>query len=242
MQLITQETARRQIGARGERRQRQAGLSLIELLIGLAIGLFIIGGATKLFVDYLTDNRLLLLETRISQDLRTAADLIARDLRRAGYWADATVADAKSLDGATWPAVTNPYGSVTPTGTTTATTASYSYYNAVVIGYRRSTVTVNGQTGIGVIEAQTGAGWQQLSDPNTVNVTTFNVTPSINTVSLGASCTPTCAAGATGCPVINVRRYDITLTGQSLTDTRIQRTLRESVRVRNDQVPAPSCP
>ena len=71
------------------RHRGQRGLSIVELLIGLAIGLFIVGGAIKLFVDNLTNNRRLLLETRVNQDLRAAADLIARDLRRAGYWRNA---------------------------------------------------------------------------------------------------------------------------------------------------------
>jgi len=34
----------------------------------------------------LGDNRRLLLEAQMQQDMRTAADLISRDLRRAGYW------------------------------------------------------------------------------------------------------------------------------------------------------------
>ena len=66
--------------------QRQAGLSLVELLVGATIGLFLVGGAAKLFIDSIGDTRRMIIETRVNQDLRAAADLMARDLRRAGYW------------------------------------------------------------------------------------------------------------------------------------------------------------
>ncbi|MES1161637.1 MAG: prepilin-type N-terminal cleavage/methylation domain-containing protein, partial [Rhizobacter sp.] len=64
----------------------QHGLSLIELMIGVAIALFIAVAGSTLLVGHLRENRALLLEARLTQDLRTAADLITRDLRRAGYW------------------------------------------------------------------------------------------------------------------------------------------------------------
>jgi len=70
-------------------RRRQAGLSMVELMVGVAIGLFVVAGATMAVSNQLGDNRRLMLETQIQQDLRAAADVIARDLRRSGYWASA---------------------------------------------------------------------------------------------------------------------------------------------------------
>ena len=37
--------------------QAQRGLSIIELMVGVAVGLFVAGGAAKLFVDNLSNNR-----------------------------------------------------------------------------------------------------------------------------------------------------------------------------------------
>src|SRR4051812_42106673 len=68
------------------RKSRQSGLSLVELMVGVAVGLFVVAGATMAVANQLGDNRRLMLETQIQQDLRAAADLIARDIRRAGYW------------------------------------------------------------------------------------------------------------------------------------------------------------
>ncbi len=63
----------------------QSGISLVELLVGLAIGLIVIATALYAVTQHLRENKRLLVEARLMQDLRTAAELIARDLRRAGH-------------------------------------------------------------------------------------------------------------------------------------------------------------
>lgn len=62
----------------------QRGISLVELMVGIAIGLVIVAAALFALTHHLRENRAMLLETRLMQDLRTTTDLIARDLRRAG--------------------------------------------------------------------------------------------------------------------------------------------------------------
>ena len=66
----------------------QRGLSIIELMVGLTLGMVVVIGGISLFVSNATTSRQLNLETRVNQDLRAAVDLIARDLRRAGYWGE----------------------------------------------------------------------------------------------------------------------------------------------------------
>ena len=108
--------------------RRQRGLTVVEMMVGFAVGLFIIGGATKLFVDYLTNNRKLLLETRVNQDLRAAADLVVRDLRRAGYWQNASsliwVSNASNTGGSY---TTNPYRTITVGTANGSDSITYSY-------------------------------------------------------------------------------------------------------------------
>ena len=62
----------------------QQGLSIVELMIGIAIGLVIVAVALFALTHHLRENRSLLVEARLMQDLRTTSELIARDLRRAG--------------------------------------------------------------------------------------------------------------------------------------------------------------
>src|SRR6185369_348939 len=65
-------------------RRHQQGLSIVELMVGLAIGLVVVAAALLALTNHLRENRSLLLEARLMQDLQTTTDLIARDLRRAG--------------------------------------------------------------------------------------------------------------------------------------------------------------
>ncbi len=65
-------------------RYHQAGLSLVELMVGLAVGLLIVAAALLALTHHLRENRSLMVDARLMQDLRTTTDLIARDLRRAG--------------------------------------------------------------------------------------------------------------------------------------------------------------
>ena len=58
-------------------------------MVGVAIGLFVVAAASMLVVTQLSDNRRLTLETQVQQDLRATADIITRELRRAGHWGKA---------------------------------------------------------------------------------------------------------------------------------------------------------
>ncbi|KAF0813184.1 hypothetical protein IGB42_02112 [Andreprevotia sp. IGB-42] len=64
---------------------RQAGVSLIEIMIALALGLLIIGAAFSYFLSTLTTSKSMLAQSKLQQDIRSTAVLIQRDLRRAGY-------------------------------------------------------------------------------------------------------------------------------------------------------------
>ena len=212
----------------------QRGLSMVELLVGMAIALFIAATGATLLAGNLRENRSLLLEARITQDLRTAADVIARDLRRAGYWAAAT-------DGV-WSAqtapATNPYGAFAPSAAAS---------DAVSFRYSRDTtennaVDTNEQFGYrlraGVVEMQLGAGnWQALTDAGTLTVTTFSVTPTVQEISLQSLCEKPCPSGNVACPPRQqVRSLALVLNGRSATDASVTRTLHGSVRLRNDSV------
>lgn len=65
-------------------RHLQRGLSLVELMVGSAISLMIVAVALLALTHHLRESRSLLLETRLMQDLRTATELVAHNLRRAG--------------------------------------------------------------------------------------------------------------------------------------------------------------
>ena len=211
----------------------QRGLSLVELMIGLAIGLFITAISGTLLASHLRENRGLLLEARLMQDLRTAADVITRDLRRAGYWAGAT--SGVWLAG-TSTVLPNPYGAIAPSSA--ASDAVSFHYSRD--GTENNRVDSNEEFGFrlrnGVIEMLLGGGgWQALTDAGTLTVTTFGVTPSNERISLQTACSKACPAGSTTCPPQQeVRSLALLISGRSVTDARVTRSVRSHVRIRND--------
>jgi prepilin peptidase dependent protein B len=220
----------------------QRGLTVVELLVGVAIGLLVVVGAIKLAVDHLTDSRRVLVETRLSQDLRSAADIVARDVRRSGYWQGA-------LSGVVYPAASNPYRTVTPMA---GSASSITYFYSRDTTENNVVNTTSGQPNEtfgfrllnGALESQTDAGtWQQLTDPSTAQITSFNIVPAHQELSLGQYCSPVCALGSPGCPSVIVRRFDITLIGNApAPNTNVQRRVDISVRPRNDEITVPNCP
>lgn len=65
-------------------KRRQHGLTLVELMVGMAIGLLLTAVALLAMSQHLKENHRLLIEARMTQDLQTVLDLVSRDLRRAG--------------------------------------------------------------------------------------------------------------------------------------------------------------
>ena len=213
------------------------GLSMVELLVGVALGLFVVASATTLLAGHLREGRSLLRESRLTQDLRTAADLVSRDLRRAGYWGAA--ASGVWGHGASG-VLANPYAAMSPSAAAS---------DAVLFQFSRDAsenqrVDSNEQFGFrlrnGAIEMQLGAAnWQALTDATTLTVTAFNVSPTVQDLSLAGYCTLACA-GST-CPHQQVRSLAVDITGRSLHDASVVRSVRSEVRLRNDTL-AGACP
>lgn len=206
-------------------RRADRGLSLVELMVGLAVGLFVVAGGAALVGGQLGENRRLLLETQIQQDLRSSADIISRELRRAGYWSLAEQGVWSSTS-ATAP---NPFSSLSPISST-----------EVGFSYRRGP----GQQGPygfklegNAIKTRLAAsGWQELTDPKTVRITDFSVTE-VDTPTVVLPCPKLCTDGTQSCwPSLVVREVQIAITGQAVNDPSVVRSLSTNVRLRNDYV------
>lgn len=65
---------------------RQRGLSLIELMIAMTIGVFLAGGAIAVFVSASATQRTNESIARMQEYGRYAMDVVKRDLRMAGFW------------------------------------------------------------------------------------------------------------------------------------------------------------
>lgn len=220
-------------------KQSVRGFSIVEMMVGVAIGLFLLSGASVLFVNNIGNSRLLLIQARMDQDLRSTMDLITRDLRRGAYWGNSL--SGTSTTGAT--AATNPYSDVQVSGTTLVPEIGYKYANntddtgatvvARTFGFKLDATTHAIQMNVG------SANWQTLTDTNIVSISTFTITPTTTSIDISAACPKACTGVL--CPSIMVRTFNIVLVGASKIDTGVTRRLESQVRVRNDAL-AGACP
>lgn len=217
---------------------KQAGLSMIELMISITIGLIVVSGVISMFVSTVTSNAENLKMTRLNQELRAVMDVMVQDIRRAGYRGDSTTATTP-----------NPFTSTANGDDLTARTVnvandciSFTYDstaldsppvtvgsvdNADRFGYRRGLVGA-----VGVIQSRNGGAgatdcaagtWDDLTDGDSVDITSLQFT----VVSVPSPANP---SGVTR----NIRNVTITLTGQLRgSNPAINRTITETVQMVN---------
>lgn len=209
---------------------RQRGLSLVELMVGIAVGLFVVAGASFLVTSQLSENRRLLLETQLQQDLRATADIITRELRRSGAETTNAVATVVGGEGQT----------VAQTQRTAVTIGP----DLSEVGFSYVRNTPAGPWGFrlsnGVIQTLLANGtWQDLTDRNTAVVTQFRVEP-VTAAQYVLPCAKSCSAtdpNDTSCwPQMSQRAYQISIVARAVFDTSVQRSVRSHVRLRNDAV------
>lgn len=211
-------------------------MSLVELMVGITIGLFIVAAAVTLVAGQLADNRKLTRELQVQQDLRATGDIITRQLRRAGY---AGVFGAQG--GVANPGGSAPLENIQSVVTTPPDFTGVAFTYPVVgsgldLPYQYQLVN-------GVIRARLSsspvsgpAAWQQLTDPNTVTITQFTVTPTPG-VQTRLPCSAPCPDGTSNCwPELVLREFEILIRGHAAGDPQAVRELRSHVRLRNDWV------
>lgn len=204
---------------------KQHGVTLIELMVGIAIGMLALAFGTKLHVDHLLATRKALLEARISQDLRSVGALMAREWRRAGYTAQPSAAARDTpvtVDGATSVA-----------------------YDGGSTGFRLK----DGVLQMRLTTSGGSSGWQPLTDPAVLRVTAFETVHRPHAVEAYRHCSCIAMhecdaaelAASPARPRILIHFVEARLRAQARADASIEREIRESAAVRAQQVEG-QCP
>lgn len=209
-------------------RSRQAGLSLVEMMVGVAVGLFIVAGAATLVSMQLGENRRLLLETQVQQDLRAAADIITRELRRAGYLNQPHVLLWDAQKPTEQPGTNIRAGLRLNQG---LDVVSYKYVRP------NSATDDFGYQFVGnAIRQRISNTTQDLTDSSTLRINSF-------TVALQAlperqiACPNLCPGDTQDCwPTMKMVDATITIDGEAVSDPTVRRTIVSRVRLRNDAV------
>lgn len=199
------------------RARRQAGFSLIEMMVALVAGMIVLAAVIAFMMSSFSSNAEYVRSTRLTQELRNTLDLVARDLQRAGYDDNALLylgnpnvspfspmAMATSAAPTVWITNSTPgncviyaYDRTYPNGQEAAagTPGVLDVDNGEVRGLRLSTVTnVNG-TSVGVIEYAVSS---DVIEPTCDGATAdYSVLPA------------TCNAGSAWCPLSDASTIDI---------------------------------
>ena len=79
--------------------RRQRGLTLVELMIAMLLGLFLLGGLLQIFISSKQTYKMQEALSRLQENGRFAIDFMARDIRLAGYKGCSSIAyDSSTSD------------------------------------------------------------------------------------------------------------------------------------------------
>ena len=226
-------------------RRPQSGLSIVELMVGVAIGLVITAAATLIMSGQLIENRRLLTETQLQQDLRAATDIMAREMRRAGGSTEPVSLASIWFPGSTVVGVNQ---NAQQLFVTSATSVQFEYFPGP-FDVNNPTVQQLSRFSLqsGVIKTDIGGGAQDLTDGNVMQVTAFTPMPAPTSMTDSSAaivlpCPNLCLpAGDTACwPRFEVRKFTIEVKAVARRASDVQRAISSTVRVRNDRVRLPA--
>ena len=221
--------------------QRQAGATLVETMISLALSMIVVASMVGLMGNSMGSATRIIQMSQLTDELRNAMSMMSRDVRRANYNTNSIYCYNNSDCGVD--------GSATQSANISITTGTDSCFlfgldrnwdgNANNDGggaFRRDTVTNADGLSVGVIEMWTGTtvpscadnnSWVPITDPDFVDITDFTLD---NALSYSEDYEQ--EGGSTLTQLTRV--VGMSITGQLIIDRNIEREIQDMVRVRND--------
>lgn len=224
---------------------REEGYTLIELMIGLIVGLIVLSGVIYIFLATLSSSRDVLNSTRLNQELSVLNDVIAGEIRRSGYW----YVSASTASGAD-----SPYADLTDEIDLAVVSDAGPSVNCVLFSYDRDedqTVETDERSGfrrvldggIGVVRIKrsgssmtdcTEGNWEAITDPAFLDVTDFTIAQTeVCFSSVDRSLIVNCTASSA---FVGIRKIDFEVSGQVESDPTWSGTVTDSVKIRNNKV------
>lgn len=224
-------------------RIRQAGVSMMEVLVAMGISLVVTASMIALMGNSLGSTTRIIKMTKLTDDLRTAMQMMSRDVRRSNYNVEAYKCYANQ-DCFTDGAVTS-VGEITISGTNDCfwyladrNWDNYTDTGAIAAGGFRRVVA----GGVGVIEMWTGGaapdcgsaagadGWVQITNPDNMDIAQFFVDEDED-----LSYTQLVQDDGNGNTLSQkVRKLRMNLLGRLVMDDSIERYVEDVITVRND--------
>lgn len=241
-------------------RSRSRGVSLVEIMVGIVVGLFVLVGLSSVYVNSVRGGRTTTAVNQLSQEMRALMDIMVNDIRRAGYGPPEVFTDSTHIPVVSAGCILYSYdapAAIVPGGDPDFT------------GFRRTNAGVVQVIRPGTLGSTLtpcdSAAWDNLTDEVSTNVQalTFNTGGSkcvaieianpatiVHWVTAAGTSGPACDPLASNAPssypnpathhFVETRQINITLTARSRTDASLPPlTLQESVLVRANRVSKP---
>lgn len=212
--------------------RKRIGLSLVELLVALAVNAIAITALVKIFSESINNYNNVVNADTLYQQLETAIQLMTMDIRRAGYWSNAsTIVNANANN--------NPFqaagNDISISGSCILFTYDTDNSGSVQTvgsgsddehyGFRLINQTLQTRPS-GSTWSCTAASnnWDNVTNPSIVQIT--NLTFTLNTV--------VAPIGATA-NYMQLRTITISITGNLVANPATTATMTQTVRLRNDK-------
>lgn len=212
---------------------KQSGFTLTELMIALTVNIIILLGLVSVFSSNVSHSTKTKNIDTLSQQLESATQLMANDIRRAGYWGNALSDLGTNLNN-------NPFmaagADISVTGgncilfaydknsdNTLATVSSAA--DDERYGFRLVNQTLQARPWGASFSCNAAANaWENVTDPGIIQITALSFTLNSTTVPVGATSN-----------YILIRSVDISITGRLTSDTTVTKTITQHVRIMNDK-------
>ena len=210
--------------ARSVPKHAQRGLTLIELMIGMVIGLIVSGIALNLYLSTLNISTQTANTVRLNQEMRLIMDMMVSDIRRAGY-------------GDTPDGVSVAYSSIVSGGVPISIFKDGGE-DCLVISYN-----ADSDADIELFAYKLASGTVRLSELSatststaSVNCSSFSVWENLSSTDISAfsALSFTSNAASSGWASTLPKVITVSLSASSAQDSKIFRQLIETVRVRNE--------
>lgn len=214
-------------------RERQSGFTLLELMIALAISVIVMAGVLALFINMINHSRGTIDAGRLDRELHSVLTAMGTDIRRAGYWGQAETSNSN-------PFMVTGSTDLSINGANDCILVTYDHDDDGVLpaisagvdderyGYRKTGDAIQFRPRGSTFDCTaTAANWSDLTDPNVVTITAFNIVKNEDDIDLDGA--------GPGTEKMTVRSITITITGQLTNDASVTKTYTQTVRVYNDK-------
>src|SRR3990167_6290973 len=210
--------------------KNQRGYTLTELSIALTISAILFIALIALFTANLKHHEITINTNRLNEQLEASIEIMTNEIRRAGYWLNASNDLGSSQNN-------NPFMAagtdITINGSCILFTYDRNQSGALVpisassnddrVGFRLSSEAIQSRPYGAPFDCNTAnSNWENITDPSIVKVTQLSFTFTTQNIT-------------TGSRSLAIRGVNISLTGQLVNDTSITRTITQYVRIRNDK-------